>query len=35
MATILRSGQTFKPEVIPEIDDAMEIDLEEYYVVVL
>ena len=34
MAAILRSGRTFKPEVIPEVDDAMKIGIEEYHVVV-
>ena len=27
--------RTFKPEVTPEVDDAMKIGIEEYYVVVL
>ena len=35
MAAILRSGRTFKTVVVPEVDDAMKIGLEEYYVVVL
>ena len=35
MAAILRSGRTFKPEDVPELDDAMKIGLDEYYVVVL
>ena len=34
MAANLRFGRTFKPEVLPEVDDAMKIGLEEYYVVV-
>ena len=28
-------GRTFKPEVVPKVDDTMKIGLEEYYVVVL
>ena len=35
MAAILRSERTFKPEVATEVDDAMKIGLQEYYVVVL
>ena len=35
MAAILRSRRTFKPEIVPEVDDGMKIGLEEYYVVVL
>ena len=35
MTAILRSGRTFKPEVVPEVDDAVKIGLEKYYVVVL
>ena len=35
MTAILRSGRTFKPKVVPEVDDAMKIGPEEYYIVVL
>ena len=30
MATILRSERTFKLEVVPEVDYAMKVGLEEY-----
>ena len=35
MARHFEVMRTFKPEAIPEVDDAMKIGLEEYYVVVL
>ena len=35
MTAMFEVRANFKPEVVPEVDDAMKIGLEEYYVVVL